>query len=116
VKPLGAAEMTELLALKSKFGMFDPRTAPGASPESMTCAGTDFLSRVGGEIGTKGRMSTAGGGTVPVPQGSDLRPSTAVQASPMEQAMHSMIPQNYSEADIEQLVQTITDQIMATVA
>jgi hypothetical protein len=33
----------------------------------------------------------------------------------MEQAIHSMIPQNYSEQDVEQLVQTITDQIMATV-
>jgi L-fuculose-phosphate aldolase len=116
VKPLGASEMTELLALKSKFGMFDPRTAPGASPESMSCAGTDFLSRVGGEIGTKGRMSAAGGGTVPVPQGSELRPSTAVQSSPMEQAIHSMVPDNVSDADLEQLVQTITDQIMATVA
>src|SRR5687768_15879504 len=116
VRPLGASEMTELLALKSKFGMFDPRTAPGASPESMSCAGTDFLSRVGGEIGTKGRMSAAGGGTVPVPQGSELRPSTAVQSSPMEQAIHSMVPDNVSDADLEQLVQTITDQIMATVA
>jgi L-fuculose-phosphate aldolase len=116
VKPLGATEMTELLALKSKFGMFDPRTAPGAAPEAMTCAGTDFLSRVGGEIGTKGRMATAAGGTVPVPQGSELRPSTAVQSSPMEQAIHSMVPDNVSETEIEQLVQTITDQIMATVA
>src|SRR5688500_9289087 len=116
VKPLGASEMTELLALKSKFGMFDPRTAPGASPESMACAGTDFLARVGGEIGTKGRMSVAGGGTVAVPQGSELRPSTAVQSSPMEQAIHSMVPENVTDADVEQLVQTITDQIMATVA
>jgi hypothetical protein len=80
--------------------MFDPRTAPGATPEKMACSGTDFLARVGGEIGTKGRMQTSGGGT------------TAVQ-SPMERAIGSMIPQNYSESDIENLVQTITDQIMA---
>jgi hypothetical protein len=61
-------------------------------------------------------MSVAGGGTAPVPQGSELRPATAVQQSPMEKAIHSMVPQNYSDADVEQLVQTITDQIMATVA
>jgi L-fuculose-phosphate aldolase len=113
VRPLGANEMKELLDLKSRFGMADPRTAPGASPEKMACAGTDFLSRVSGEIGTKGRMATAGGGTAPVPSGSELRPTTAVQRSPMEQAIHSMTPQNYSESDIENLVQTITDQILA---
>jgi hypothetical protein len=78
----------------------------------MTCAGTDFMSRVAGEIGSKGRMQGASG-TVPVPSGSELRPTTAVQASPMEQAIHSMLPSNYSERDIETLVQTITDQIMA---
>jgi L-fuculose-phosphate aldolase len=102
VRPLAAGEMKELLDLKSRFGMFDPRTAPGATPEKMTCAGTDFLARVGGEIGTKGRMATAEG-TAPV------RP----QASAMERAIQSMTPENYSEADIENLVQTITDQIMA---
>jgi hypothetical protein len=80
--------------------MYDPRTAPGALPEKQACTGTDFLARVGGEIGTKGRMQTYGGGTTPV-------------QSPMEQAISSMIPQNYSESDIENLVQTITDQIMA---
>ena len=39
----------------------------------------------------------------------------AAQSSPMENAIASMTPENYSEADIEQLVQTITDQIMAEV-
>jgi L-fuculose-phosphate aldolase len=115
VRPLSGDEMTDLLALKSKFGMYDPRTAPGAAPESKTCAGTDFLARVGGEIGTKGRMATAAGGTIPVPSGSELRPTTAVQQSPMEKAIHGMVPQNYNDADVEQLVQTITDQIMASV-
>ena len=113
VRPLDADDMKELLALKSKFGMFDPRTAEGASPDKLACTGTDFLSRVAGEIGSKGRMATAGGGTAPVPSGSELRPATAVQASPMERAIHSMTPQNYNETDIENLVQTITDQIMA---
>ncbi len=113
VRPLEGEEMKELLALKSKFGMNDPRTGPNAKADAMTCAGADFVSRVRAEVGSKGRMSTASGGTVPVPSGSELRPSTAVQASPMEQAIHSMLPSNYSERDIENLVQTITDQIMA---
>jgi hypothetical protein len=35
----------------------------------------------------------------------------------MEQLVHSLAPQGgYSEADVETLVQTITDQIMATVS
>jgi L-fuculose-phosphate aldolase len=112
VRPLDADEMKDLLALKTRFGMYDPRTAEGAKPDAMTCAGTDFMSRVSGEVGSKGRMQGAGG-TVPVPSGSELRPSTAVQPSPMEQAIHSLAPGNYSESDIERLVQTITDQIMA---
>ncbi|HEX3358022.1 MAG TPA: class II aldolase/adducin family protein [Tepidisphaeraceae bacterium] len=103
IRPLEGDEMKELLALKSKFGMFDPRTAPGAGPEKMACSGNDFVSRVRAQIGERGRMST-GGGTAPVqPQGSS-----------MERAIGSMIPSNYSEDDIEQLVQSITDQIMAT--
>jgi hypothetical protein len=32
----------------------------------------------------------------------------------MAEAIHSMIPQGYSEQDVETLVQTITDQIMAS--
>jgi hypothetical protein len=101
VRPLAAGEMKELLDLKTRFGMSDPRTQPGATPEKVACAGTDFLARVGGEIGTKGRMATATG-TAPVQQ-----------PSPMERAIASMTPESYSEADIENLVQTITDQIMA---
>jgi hypothetical protein len=34
----------------------------------------------------------------------------------MEHAIHSMAPSNYNEAVIENLVQTITDQIMAAAA
>jgi len=51
-----------------------------------------------------------------VPTGSGLRPTTAVQRSPMEQAIHSLTPSHYSESDVEKLVQTITDQIMAAAA
>src|SRR5215213_9163632 len=54
VRPLDGEEMKDLLDLKKRFGMFDPRTAPGATPEKMACAGVDFLSRVGGEVGSKG--------------------------------------------------------------
>jgi L-fuculose-phosphate aldolase len=115
VRPLDSGEMKDLLDLKKRFGMYDPRTAPDAKPESQACAGTDFISRVRAEIGSKGLMSTPSGGTTRVPAQSELRPMSAVQANPMEQAIHSMIPQNYSEQDVEQLVQTITDQIMATV-
>src|SRR6476646_2743015 len=66
IRPLDASEMKDLLALKTKFGMYDPRTAPDAKPESLVCAGTDFLARVGGDVGRKGRMSTPSGGTAPV--------------------------------------------------
>jgi hypothetical protein len=44
------------------------------------------------------------GGTVPAP---------AHASSQMEQAISALAPQQYSENEIEQLVQTITDQIMA---
>ncbi len=115
VRPLDATEMKDLLDLKKRFGMYDPRTAPDAKPESQVCAGTDYISRVRAEIGGKGMMSTPTGGTTRVPTQSELRPMTAVQSNPMEQAIHSMIPQDISEQDVEQLVQTITDQIMATV-
>src|SRR3989440_7732515 len=100
VRPLAGEEMKELLALKAKFGMSDPRVGENVPPEKLACAGTDFLARVGGEIGTKGRMQTTSGGTMPV-------------QSPMQRAISSMAPDNDSESDVENLVQTITDQIMA---
>src|SRR2546421_1347810 len=100
IRPLDSAEMKELLELKAKFGLKDARVDAGL--EKMTC-GTDFLSRVGGDIATRGRMQRDGG-TGPAPQ-----------ASPMDRAIASLAPDNFSEDDIEQLVQVITDQIMATV-
>jgi len=103
--------MKELLDLKVRFGLDEPRLKDGG--KGFAC-NMDFLSRVSGDVGRKGRVATAEGGTIAA--SSELRPSTAVQASPMEQAIHSMIPagSNYSDADIETLVQTITDQIMAS--
>ena len=109
IRPLDAGEMKELLELKQRFGLDEPRLKDGG--KGMSCA-SDFLTRVGGDVGRKGRMATDGG-TAPVPTHSELRPTTAVQASPMEQAIHAMTPAGYGEADIETLVQTITDQIMA---
>src|SRR3954454_9397322 len=119
IRPLDAGEMTELLELKQRFGLREPRLEKGG--EGMTCA-TDFLTRVGGDVATRGRVQTAGG-TAPSPSvaqvtpGSELRPSTAVQPSPMEQVVRQLLPQgSYGEDDVETLVQTITAQIMATVA
>jgi L-fuculose-phosphate aldolase len=115
IRPLDASEMKELLDLKVRFGLDEPRLKDGG--KDFTCQ-SDFISRVAGDIGTKGRVQLASG-TAPAPQvpgGSDLRPSTAVQPSnPMAQLVHSLAPQgSYSESDIETLVQTITDQIMAS--
>src|SRR5215470_5258483 len=92
VKPLDANEMTELLALKSRFGMADPRTTPGAAPEKLACSGTDFISRVGGEIGSRGKM-VCGDGTAPVSR-----------SSSMAQSISALVPEQYSESDIENLV------------
>ncbi len=119
IRPLDSGEMKELLELKQRFGLREPRLEKGAEP--FACS-VDFISRVGGEVATKGRVQIQGGGTAPAPTvaGSEVRPSTAVQGSSMEQAIHSMLPKNtrlesVSEQDVETLIQTITDQIMASV-
>src|SRR5688500_16776973 len=93
IRPLSGDEMKELLDLKARFGMADPRVGPDAKPEAMAC-NTDFLSRVGGDIVTKGRVATPAGGTAPVPDVGEASPVT--------------------DSAIEELVQAITDQIMAT--
>jgi L-fuculose-phosphate aldolase len=100
IRPLSADEMKELLELKVRFGIDEPRLKDGG--EGMSCS-TDFLTRVG-DIATKGRMATDTG-TAPVPQ--------PVQSSPIGQAIQSLAPDGYSEQDVETMVQTITDQIMA---
>ena len=98
VRPLSGPEMKELIELKSRFGLTDPRDSNKLDP--ISCAG-DFLARVGGEVATKGMMM-CGGGAQPVGP-----------AGALERAVSQLAPEQYSEADIEQLVQTITDQIMA---
>src|SRR5947207_1308702 len=97
IRPLDGAEMKELLELKQKFGLDEPRLKDGG--KNFTCS-TDFISRVGGEVGKRGRVQLETG---TAPSSSELRPSTAVQpASPMEQLVHSLAPAgSYSEADVE---------------
>jgi L-fuculose-phosphate aldolase len=102
VQTLSADQMKELLALKSRFGMSDDRITKEGNLQGLNCAG-DFMARVGGEVATRGRMCVPGG------TGEVRAPSTE-----MEKAIAAITPQNYSEDDVEQLVQVITDQIMAT--
>src|SRR3954470_22509580 len=111
IRPLDGAEMKELLELKQKFGLDEPRLRDGG--KNFTCS-TDFISRVGGDIATKGRMVTETG-TAPVPQSHSCQCRTD-GPTPMEQAIASLAPDDLNEDDIETMVQTITDQIMATVA
>src|SRR5215218_669104 len=99
IRPLDANEMKELLDLKVRFGLDEPRLKDGG--KDFTCQ-SDFISRVAGDVGKKGRVQLESG-TAPAPQvpsGSELRPSTAVQPGPMERLVHSLAPaQGYSEAD-----------------
>src|SRR3954467_5399993 len=87
IRPLDAAEMKELLELKQRFGLREPRLENGGT--GLTCS-TDFLTRIGGDVATKGRVQTAGG-TAPSPSvaqvtpGSELRPDTAAAPAPMEE-------------------------------
>jgi len=106
IRPLDGSEMKELLDLKAKFGMHDPRHK---SPEGMTCS-SDFITRIGNDVATKGRVQRDAGGTAPAPQTAGGR---ATQ-DPLAQAIAALTPQQYGEQDIEQLVQAITDQIMAS--
>jgi len=104
IRPLDGGEMKELLDLKAKFGMFDPRHK---SPDGMTCS-SDFITRIGNDVATKGRIQRSSG-TAPAPQTAGGR----VTQDPLAQAIAALTPQQYGEQDIEQLVQVITDQIMA---
>ena len=51
-------------------------------------------------------------GIMAVGAGTAKAPSNA--SSPLQKAIGELAPQNYSESDIDQLVQVITDQIMAS--
>jgi L-fuculose-phosphate aldolase len=100
VNALSGSEMAELIQLKGKFGLQDPRMSD-AKQGHVSCSTSDFMSRVSSDVATKGRM-VSDGGVGPVKQQSGI-----------EQAIANLAPAGYSSNDIEQLVQTITDQIMA---
>src|SRR5437588_112409 len=70
VNTLKSDEMAELIKLKERFGFTDPRMKD-ARKGSIACAVSDFMSRVGGDVATKGRMSKTGGGVGPIPTGSE---------------------------------------------
>ena len=110
IRPLDGAEMKELLELKQRFGLDEPRLKDGG--KNFTCS-SDFITRVGGDVATRGRMATDTG-TAPVPASHSCQCRTDAP-TPMEQAIASLAPENMSEEDVETLDQTITDQIMATV-
>lgn len=97
VQTLSQDDMKELIALKPLFGMTDPRAKD--LHQGVACTASDFISRVGGEVGAKGRMM-CGDSAGPV------KPS-------LDRVVSSMLPEQYNEAEIDALVQTITDQIMA---
>ncbi|HEY8665221.1 MAG TPA: class II aldolase/adducin family protein [Tepidisphaeraceae bacterium] len=105
IRQLNGGEMKELLELKGRFGLSDARLTAGL--DKLTCS-SDFLTRVGGDEVSKGRMACAAG-TAPAPQhaGDGARPG-------LDQAIAAMAPESFNEQDIEQLVQVITDQIMAS--
>jgi L-fuculose-phosphate aldolase len=105
IRPLDGGEMKELLDLKAKFGMFDPRHK---SLDGMTCS-SDFITRIGNDVATKGRIQRDTG-TAPAPQTA----GGANNNDALSQAIAALAPQQYNERDVEQLVQAITDQIMAT--
>ncbi|WP_206293084.1 class II aldolase/adducin family protein [Humisphaera borealis] len=109
VRPLDSKEMKELLELKVRFGLREPRLDNGG--EGMSCS-SDFLTRVGGDIATRGKVQTASGVTSSGNASCACPPSGG-----LGDAIASMLPSlpaNVSEADMETLIQTITDQIMAT--
>jgi L-fuculose-phosphate aldolase len=109
IRTMAPDEMKELLELKTRFGLKEPRLADGM--KNLVCA-SDFVSRVAAETsGSRGRIATSTG-TAPAP-GSCSCPAGS---SAIEQAIAAMAPGQYGEDEIETLVQTITDQIVATMA
>jgi hypothetical protein len=81
--------------------------------DKLTC-GTDFLSRVGVDVATKARIDS-GVGTVPAPAHAPAQaPAQQPGGVSLEQAIGALAPQQYTEDQIEELVQILTDQIMAT--
>src|SRR3954469_7991076 len=93
IRPLDGGEMKELLDLKAKFGIQDARMK---DPDGMTCS-SDFITRIGNDVATKGRIQRDGG-TAPAPQ------TAGGGGDALSQAIAALAPQQYGEADLEQLV------------
>src|SRR5688500_1703685 len=68
IRPLDGNEMKELLDLKVRFGLDEPRLKNGG--EGFACQ-SDFVSRVGGDVGERGRVQLDSG---TAPSSSELRP------------------------------------------
>jgi L-fuculose-phosphate aldolase len=96
VKTLSGDEMSELIRLKERVGLADPRITE-AKTGPMSCSASDFISRVGGEAGTRGRMMV---GPVATSLMSSLNTTVSGQITPEQ---------------FEAMVQVITDQIMEAV-
>src|SRR3982750_4070487 len=79
IRPLDGGEMKELLDLKARFGMPDPRQKSGTSGNCQN----DFLSRIGGDVATKGRVQ-CDIGTAPAP--------AKTQSDPLAQAIAALAP------------------------
>jgi L-fuculose-phosphate aldolase len=91
IRPISVPNMQELLAGKANFNLPDPRIAAGL--EKLTCQ-TDFISRVAGEVGERGKMAAPDGSTQ-----SPIKPAAPAAAM--------------SESEFEAIVEAVTDQIMA---
>ena len=105
IRTMPPEEMKELLELKMRFGLNEPRLADGG--KGLACA-SDFVSRVSDSAGSRGRVATSSG-TAPAP-------AAPVGGSAIDKAVAALAPGQYTEEEIETLVQTITDQIVATMA
>src|SRR5678816_1850058 len=90
IRPLDGAEMKELLELKQRFGLDEPRLKDGG--KNFTCS-SDFISRVGGDVATKGRMVTDAGGTAPSPHTCKCHAEPpGAGSSGIEQAISALAP------------------------
>jgi len=97
VNTLSGPEMSELIQLKGKFGLPDPRMDQ-AKAGAIACTASDFVQRVAGNNRARTMVASEGGQTL----------------STIQRTIESMAPSHFDEAQAEQLVQVITDQIMAS--
>jgi L-fuculose-phosphate aldolase len=97
VNTLNTQEMSELIQLKGKFGLPDPRMDQ-AKAGQIACVASDFVQRVAGNNRSRSMVATEGGQTL----------------SAIQRSIEGMAPAHFNASQTEQLVQVITDQIMAT--